>query len=74
MLSQFRKKMLIDKLWISHTTTTVVENNISGPRSGVSLDRESAAPKVHRRIKALENKGYAFNWPRKSDPYSNTAT
>lgn len=34
-LSQFRKKVLIDKLmWISHTTITLVRNNISGPRSG----------------------------------------
>lgn len=35
---------------------------------------ESAAPKVRREIKAWENKNSAFNWPGKSDPYSNTAT
>lgn len=67
-------KVLIDNLWISHTTTTVVGNNISGARSRVSLHTDSAAPKVHRRIKAWENKNSAFNWPGKSDPYWNRAT
>lgn len=71
-LSELRKKVLKDKLmWISHTTTTLVRNNMSRPISGVSLGTESAAPKVDRRIKAWENKNSAFNWPGKSDPYLN---
>lgn len=74
MLSQFRKKVLIDKLWISHTTSSLVGSNISSPASGVSLGTESEGPKVHRRIKAWENKNSAFNWPGKPDPYSSTAT